>query len=65
MILILGESLHAIKLLSNYDVILDHAHIFFLSEEKIAVRKIAKPGAVSISAGASTFATAKSDNSSN
>ena len=51
--------------MSNYDVSLDHAHILFISEEKNAVGKIAKPGAVPISAGASTFATAKSSNSSN
>ena len=47
----LGESLLAIKL--NYDVILDHATSF---SRKTAVRKIAKPGPVPTSAGASTFA---------
>ena len=31
---------------SNYDGILDHAHIRFVSEVKGAVGKIAKPGAV-------------------
>ena len=60
--LILGESLLAI---TNYDIILDHAHILLLSEEKNVIGKIAKPGAVPVSAGAFTFVTAKSNNSSN
>ena len=51
---------------TNYDIILDHTHVLFLCEgEKNAIGKIAKPRAVPVSPGASTFATAKSDNSSN
>ena len=49
---------------SNYDFNFDHTHIIFLSEEKND-GKIAKPGAFPASAGDSTFATAKSNNSSN
>ena len=66
MILILGESLLACHLTpSNYDVILNHAHILFLSGDKNVVGKIAKPRAVLVSAETYTFATAKSNNSSN
>ena len=50
-ILILGESLFAIKLYLIM-IILDHAHIL---KGKNAVGKIAKPGAVPASAGASTL----------
>ena len=42
----------------NYDVILDHAHIHLLSES------LQNPEQFPASAGASTFATAKSNNSS-
>ena len=45
-------------------VYIDHAHIFAYVKRKY-VGKIAKPGAVPVSAGACTFATAKSNNSSN
>ena len=62
--LILGESLLAIKLYLIMISLLT-AHILFLSEEKNVVENIAKPRAVPVSAGASTFATAKSNNSSN
>ena len=51
MILILGWH----QTPSNYDVILDHTHILFLSEEKNVVEKIAKPGIVPVSAGANIF----------
>ena len=50
---------------SSYDIITDHAHILFITEEKDAVRKIVKLGAVPPHARVSTFATAKSNNSSN
>ena len=55
MILILGECFLAIKL-----NLIDHTHIRFVSKEKGAVGKIAKPGAVPPTARVSTFAIAKS-----
>ena len=45
-----------------YNIIIDHTRILFVSEN--AVIKIVQPGAVTSVAGALTFATAKSNNSS-
>ena len=50
---------------NNYDIIIDHAHIWFVSKEKGAVGKFAKPEAVPPTARVSTSATANSNNSSN
>ena len=61
--MVLGESLLAIKLF-NCDVIFGY-YIHFLSEEKSAVERMAKPRAVPPRTRVSTFATAKSNNSSN
>ena len=47
--------LTCLQSVSNYDVILDRAHILFLSGEKNAVGKIARHKAVPSSAGTSTF----------
>jgi len=65
MILIPGERLLAIKLYLIMTSFLTTPTSFSYVKRKIAVGKIAKPGAVPVSAGASTFATAKSNNSSN
>ena len=65
MILILGESLLAIKLYLIMTSFLTTPTSFSSVKRKYVIGKIAKPGAVPTSAGASTFATAKSNNSSN
>ena len=54
---------HQIK--TNYGIIINHAHIRFVSEEKGTVGKIAKPGTVPPTARVSTSATANSNNSGN
>ena len=64
-ILILGESLLAIKPHLIMMSFLTMPTSFSLVKRKYVVGKIAKPGAVPISTGAYSFATAKSNNSSN
>ena len=65
MILILGESLLAIKLHLIMTSFLTTPTSFFKVNRKNVVGKIAKPGAVAVSARAYTFVTPKSNNSSN
>ena len=65
MILILGESLLVIKRHLIMTSLLTMPTSFSYVKRKDVIRKIAKPGAVPVSAGACTFATAKSNNSSN
>ena len=65
MILIPGESLLAMKLYLIMMSFMTTPTSFSSVKRKYVVGKIAKPRAVPTNAGVSTFATAKSNNSSN